>query len=429
MKKIYLLLFFIFATNLHSLETSSLVNYGVGASIGFNNYPSSFSKFAGIPNCCPTFSDANGISYGFGGIYEYYFDNIGISSSLSINNFEGEFLEKEDELFSVNYEPVWGTFNHHLNFNITSIDLGIGAKYKLDDFTLGLGLIASVPISSNFHQFESITVPNGRVFFLDSNGNNTGKNTRNDISGDIPDLSSINFSPNLSLSYYMPLTKSNKYTLEPKLSINYQLNNIVNKINWKRFEIKFSLNLLLNNQQVSDDMVKDEINETKINQDSLIAELELQKKLENERISEKRKKDSLEKINELNKIKIINEMAKLDNLEKIKKEREQQIANERLAFDKMIEEQNRQTGKKCNCFIIQLISTTDRNEFLKLKKKVSELYIKDMVDSEFIEPYQKVKYYRLQSECYKNHLDAFDDRAKLTINIDDNNFLPQILCK
>lgn len=424
MKKIILILLVIIYSNSFATDFNQ---YGLGTNIGYNFYPSSFSELPGIPNCCTEFTNANGISYGLGGIYEYYFEKIGISSNLSINHFEGEFLQKEAELFSVNYEPVWGTFNHHLNFNVTSLDLFIGAKYKIEKYSIGIGLKSSVPISNHFNQFESISVPNGRVFFIDSNGNNTGSNIRNERSGKIPELSSVNLSPSISFGYDLPLNNDEQIILQPNISVNYQINNLVSNLDWKRFEVNFSINILFNNlpKKPSIEIIKENI----INQDSINREIEKARLLAESRLNEQKRLDSINKFNELQKRKLQDEMAKLDSLNNLQKLRDKQLAEERIAFDKMIEEQNKISGKKCDCFVIQFISTSNKNDFSKLLKKISKIYNNKLEESEFIEPYQKIKYYRLQSKCYTNHLDAFDDRANVISNIDETNFLPQILCK
>lgn len=402
--------------------------YGIRSAIGYNFYPSSFTKLNNIPNCCPTFRDANGLSYGFGGIYEYYFDNLGIVSNITFNHFEGTFLQKEAELFSVNYEPVWGSFNHHLDFNITSLDIELGTKINIKRLTFGVSIISSIPISSNYKQFESISVPNGRIYFIDSNGVNTGKSTRNELKGKIPDLSSINFSPSFNFAYHIPLTQNEEYILKPEMAISYQINNFVSDLSWKRFNISLSLNLLLNNNKVRINEEEKDDKQT-VNQDSIDAELDRIKKLEEEIAIQQYRRDSIAKANELNRLKLEKEQARLDSLERAKKLKEQQIAEERIAFNNMIEEQNRITGKKCKCFVIQFISTTNIKEYNKYKKLIKEFFTFKAIESEFIEPYQNVKYYRIQSDCFQNHLDAFDEKVKLNEHINNEDFLPQILCK
>lgn len=406
-------------------KESKYYQYGFETNFAYNSYPSSFSKLVGVPNCCPSFNDTDGFNYGIGLVFEYYFSNLGLYSNLSYNNFEGKFLQREAELFSVNYEPVWGTFNHHLNFEISALDLELGVKYQLNRYSLGIGLITSLPISSNFYQYESINVPNKNIFFLDSNGNNTGKNIRNELRGNITELSSILLSPTINFSYDFPLSTNQRIIFSPEISLTYQLNNFVEDLSWKKYQLKLSLNLLFNNKEI--EFIEDKIeNKVVINQDSILAELEKFKQLENKLLLEKRKKDSLDNLSrELQQL----ELERLDSLNQIKLKKEQALKDERITFNKMIEEQNKILGKKCDCFYIEFVSTTNKNEYNKLKKSLKSNYNHEIDESQFIEPYQKIKYYRLLSQCYDDHLEAFDDRAKIINEINDENFLPKIICK
>lgn len=424
MKKIYLILLLLLSCNLFS-EDNRFYQYGLEGNFAYNYYPASFTKLVGIPNCCPSFNDTYGFNYGFGLVYEYFFSNIGIYSNLSYNYFEGNFLQKEAELFSVNYEPVLGTFNHHLNFDISSLDLELGIKYQLNRLSFGFGLITTLPLSSNFIQYESINVPNKNIFFLDSNGNNTGKNVRNEIKGKIPELTSLIFAPTINFSYDIPLSTRNNIIFKPEVSMAYQINNFVKDLSWKKYQVKLSFNFLFNNNEIV--VLEDKIeNQIVINQDSILAELEKLRKVENELLLEKSKKDSIDKLNqEMRKL----EITRLDSIRQIQLEKEQAIKAERIAFNKMIEDQNRIAGKKCDCYYIEFVSTSNKNEFNKLKNSLKSYYDKEMLESPFLEPYQKIKYYRLTSRCYNDHLEAFDDRAKILNKIDDENFLPKIICK
>lgn len=428
MKKAIVLLFVITATYSYSSEVN-YSQFGFGSNFGINFYPASFSKLSGIPNCCPTFGDTDGISYGLMGIYEYYFDKIGISANFSFNGFGGEFLQSEPELFSINYEPVLGTFNHHLNFNITSLDLEIGVKYQFEKLSFGVAIITSLPINSSFQQYESISIPSGRVFFLDSNGNNTGKNKRNEYNGDIPNISSILFSPSINIAYNVPLDRYENIIVRPQLSFNYQLNNIVSGLNWNRYQVNFSISLLFNNNTSKSQLILSEEIKNRRLQDSILAELAEINRLEQLRLQELRKKDSLERIKNENLAMLQKELSIKDSIEKYNLQMQQELAMERLEFDRMIEEQNKLTGSKCNCFVIQFISTTDKNEFNKIKMIVSNIYKLDIEESVYTEQYQKIKFYRLQSKCFKNHLEAFDERMIMMSKIDFENFLPKILCK
>ncbi len=405
---------------------SNYFNYGMGANIGYNTYPASFSRLPGVPNCCPTFNDTYGVAYSIKGIIEYHFDNIGIFSNLALNNYSGEFTQIENQLFAVNNEPVLGSFNHFLNFSITNIAFEVGINYYFDNLLLGLSIESALPINSKFNQYESVSAPNKKIYFLDSNGNNSGKSIRNEFNGKIPDLASINLIPKINLSYDISIKADNSLILRPQLSFNYQLNNIVDNLNWKKYSFDFSVNILLNNN----------INATNnLNENSMTRNEEFQnqdykkdsvKIIESKKALEQSIKDSLEAINKVNKIQLQQEIRTLDSLEKIRKEKELKLAKEREEFNQMIEEQNRVTGSQCQCFVIQFISTTDKIEFDRIKIEISKLYNGILNENIFIDPYRKIKYYRLQSKCYTNHLEAFDEKMKL---IDKIDILPQILCK
>ncbi|HRP02398.1 MAG TPA: hypothetical protein PLE30_07115 [Candidatus Kapabacteria bacterium] len=432
MKKI-IFLFLILTSSIFSQENANIFQYGIGANVGYNQYPASFSKFTGVANCCPSFTDTYGQSYGFAGILEYYFGNFGISSQLSYNQLSGKFEQSETQVFSINYEPVKGNFLHHLNFNITNLNLNLGFKFNISGLIFGLGMNVATPIKSNFDQYESINIPNKDVFFVDSLGQSTGSSIRNKISDEIPEIASLVLLPNFNLSYDIPLNSSSNIILQPQVSASYQLNNMVKNLSWKRYELNFAVNILFNSnptiKKIIDRDSEIEQTNTKLVNDSINLEQERLRKLEQERLLEQARIDSINKAEEIQMQVRRMELARLDSIDTVQKMQAKKLADERDAFDKMIEEQNRVTGKKCKCFTIEFASTTDKNEYEKIKKLIKKIYKGQLSESSFVEPYRRIKYYKLESKCFTNHLDAYDTKVSLTSQIDYINFSPQILCQ
>lgn len=86
---------------------------------------------------------------------------------------------------------------------------------------------------------EQITNPADRGTFVDGDtGFDTGKRTRNESVGDIPELNSLRLFLSTGIGYELPLNSDNTIRLMPEVNYNFALSNVVNEVDWKINELK-----------------------------------------------------------------------------------------------------------------------------------------------------------------------------------------------
>jgi len=302
-----------------------------------------------------------------------------------------------------------------------------------DKLNISMGIGTFYFFSSHYNQYEQIIKPAGKATFLNSDGKDTHSFIRNQFSGNLPDLNKLQSYATAKIGYEMPVKKNRSMFLKPEIGIDYSFSQMIKQLNWKLISFKFGLSLILTSAQFEEIKIKDEDAEL------LNKKLEIQKKendslkKEKDRESNNRRlfedkfrKDSIDKAAltaELSeKLKIEKDNADKANLEKSR------IEQERLEMSRTIEEENAKAGKKCSCFVILYSSTTDKNQADKLLRNLRNSGIDNVSISIFIEPYLKQKYYRVKSNCYINHNEAFDDRIKYLEIIGKLDIVPQIIC-
>jgi len=415
-------------------KTDNYSNYGVMFNYGLNYNSASFSKLPGVANCCPKFTDGNGYGVYFSGIYEYMLSDLGITARAGMDISNGKFRSAEDVVISVNNSPVDAVFEHIINYNLAAFSAEIGARYYFSDkLSLNLLLGTNIFVNSHYNQFERISSPVGRVYFLDSLGNNTGKSVRNELSGDIPEINSVQFNSQIGLGYDYFVYPDRSLIIRPEISAGINFGNMVKNLEWGTTTIKFGVSILFSNQNyipkvqvktTEDDFVK--------NIDNIRDELEdlkrksIEDSIKQIQIEANLRKEIEEK--ERNRRKIAEQDSLLAIQRNIDKEKQAKLEREREEFNKMIEAENKRSGKICKCFVIMFISTQDKTLAETTLSKLNEIGISDISIKIFNEPYLKTKYYRVQSKCYNNHLSAFDDRNKSYNLLNDIGINPQILC-
>ncbi|MBX3044016.1 MAG: hypothetical protein KIT33_08115 [Candidatus Kapabacteria bacterium] len=387
-------------------SNNSFKRYGVYAGYGLVRGNSAFSAFQGIPNCCPEFKRTDGYQAFFGGIYDYSFGEYGIEGRLGGEIYSGSFKHKEPRIFGINGTPTPGNFEHHIDFDIYSINFDALFRMNfLKNFGISAGIGTNFNFSGNFIQFESVSSSAGRVTFADAEGNSTGSSVRNQFEGEIPELSKVQFSIPVNIYYEFNLKKDRSLILRPEAGFRYTFKETVMNTDWKYYAARIGVSLIFSNKsfevieepEISDtDLLMLELEEIrlreekqKLRQAELEAEL-LKKQLEAESLAREIKlRDS------------INE-ASAKKMELLREE-----------FDMQIKEENQKYGEICKCYIVQFISTSNRSEAVKVKNYITNAGYTNIIMTEYKEPYMGEIFYRITSDCFDNHLEAFDYNAKI----------------
>ncbi len=419
--------------NYSDIYTDLYSNYGIILNYNLMFNSADFSSLPSVPNCCPKFKNTNAYGFLFAGTYDYILYNYGISASVGLDYSKGNFISEEKKVISINSTPAVAILNHNLEFSLSSIFSEIGFRYYFNRLSVLFGFGANYNISSHYYQSESIFSTAGNVTFLDSAGNNSGKSVRNELSGDIPELNKLRFHSRIGLSYDLYANKDKSIIIREELSAGLYFGNMINDIHWKSSIIRFGISILFSNKDYSEeDYEASKVTNNKDDYELIKNELEL--------LKQKARQDSTRQIEIENnlrkelalkeeKIKKIREQDSLLALqENLKNEMEEKLKQEKENFNKMIEEENKLTGKKCKCFVILYISTDDKTSAESILTKLQNSGIDNVKISIFNEPYLKTKYYRVQSDCFDNHLTAFDEKNKNYNLFGELGILPQIIC-
>lgn len=212
-----------------------------------NYHNSDFGSLPGVPNCCPAFIDGTGSGFSLGIFYFHKFSDLLFSQlKLGYITLDAKFKSVEKIIVSLNGAGVDGEFEHRLD-----ISLGMGLlehllTFKLKNLYLSAGITGGVTIVRDYSQVEVITKPDGLVTFLDEDGNNTGKFTRNEKSGQIQSITSFNAFFTTGVSYSLPLNQDFSLSLVPEVYYSYALTNVVKGRDWSANALRVGLSVIYN---------------------------------------------------------------------------------------------------------------------------------------------------------------------------------------
>ncbi len=239
---IFVSIFNISLSILMSQSDSTNVKYGVYGGLNYNIHTANFTSLPGIPNCCPRFESGDGFGFNYGFLVDFR-----LSESLFLSNrlgfiTHGAVLSKlEDEVLISPSGPINGEFKHSVDSKLLNLGLEPTLSYYVfNNFQVNLGIRASYLISSTFSQVEEITKPERAGTFVDENGVDTKKRTRNEYSGDIPQSAMFQSGANFGIAYDLPLNSKNTFHLAPELSFYYPITNIISTSDWNVYSLKLN---------------------------------------------------------------------------------------------------------------------------------------------------------------------------------------------
>lgn len=239
-KKIILILIFTFFTFDFTIsqeieESENNSKYGGYIGFNFNSHTANFSKLPGIPNCCPRFEEGTGTGLNFGVLYEYKIaDDFWIGTRLGVMTLDGTLSSIEKTTLNTTNGSVEGEFEHKVESSFMNIGFEPSLMYNpFDELFLNIGGRIGSNITNTYSQVETIISPAGQGTFIDENGNDTKKRTRNENSGGLQDVNALQLGLILGLSYELPLNKSNSLRLSPEVSYYIGITDMVQDSSWK----------------------------------------------------------------------------------------------------------------------------------------------------------------------------------------------------
>ena len=407
--------------------SESYHNFGLFANY---NYVRNNADFANLPDV--NIKGAHFISnYGsgasYGALYNYFSGNYGLELGFGYNTFKGNFNSSYIETRKVDKNEVSVQHDHNLDFNFKSYCLLANAKvFLFDRFCLSAGIGINFNRSSSYSQTEHLIIPKGRLVLPDSIIEAKGRFVLNELSGSISGLQKTQFLAGAKISYDLQVSNTKSIIVRPELGFDYVFTPMISNLTWNMLYLKLGVSFLYSTSKAVTDYASSEAL-IKQSEKIVILNKEYESKLiENKKLEEniQNLKSERERCERLLMEK--DSMLKADTLtaflEKAK------IENERQEMNKMIDEENRIKGRKCECYVILFLSTTEKDVADRLIASLLSNRINYVTTSQFVDPYLNETYYRVQSKCYDNHNDAFDDRLKIRDITNKLNLIPQVRC-
>ncbi|MGA1278564.1 MAG: OmpA family protein [Candidatus Kapaibacteriota bacterium] len=232
MKVLLSLLVFVYASVLNAADTT-VIKQQVLWKAGGSVFPSlyrhlvDFSALPGIPSCATTYSNAQGFlgSLGLDFIYDFETMPLSLQSRLDIKGIPGAFYESEEILIDdTNVTPSYtmAKIGYNLSTSLYSLGLSLLANYRLDDrLSVGAGLRFGGIVSSGFDQWEKLETPNNAVFIPENT------RIRNEFSGPIPFISTMEGGMVFNARYALPLNQQNTTQLIPEIAYEFPITDLL----------------------------------------------------------------------------------------------------------------------------------------------------------------------------------------------------------
>ncbi|HET9135914.1 MAG TPA: hypothetical protein VFO76_04695 [Candidatus Kapabacteria bacterium] len=214
----------------------------------FDFHSANFQQLPGVPSCCPRYGSGSGNTIGLGFLSLFPLTNqfeIGVRGGYEKAT---GILSRTEETTVFNNGPVTGAFEHTLNVTMTDIIIEPMLGYRLiNGLIVHLGISTRILLSTTYDQAETIVKPQDAGTFLDSTGSDTHSRIRNQYSGEIPGVSSLQFALTPSIAYRLPLDNEGSFFLQPELSYVFGLTSIGKDLDWKVNSFRLSLAIVTTN--------------------------------------------------------------------------------------------------------------------------------------------------------------------------------------
>jgi outer membrane protein OmpA-like peptidoglycan-associated protein len=248
--KIIAIIFLLFNCVLLYANDTTGLNRRVLWKAGFSIFPSlynhnvNFAALPGIPSCGPAYASGSGFMGSVGIDFQYNFENDpwSIQSRLDIKSIPGNFYQKEEILIDdPNAVPYYqlSVIGYNLRTGLQSIGLTFLANYQLDSrFSVGFGTRLGGFIRSSFDQYERLESPSNAVFLPEQS------RTRNEYSGSIPQISTIEGALVFNTRYALPLNSLNTTQIIPEIGYELPMTRVVTgSEQWNYHTIRFGVTL------------------------------------------------------------------------------------------------------------------------------------------------------------------------------------------
>ncbi|MBK9248094.1 MAG: OmpA family protein [Ignavibacteria bacterium] len=217
----------------------STERYGIFGGYNINFHSADFRALPGVPNCCPKFESGSGGGIAFGALYE-----TALTRKFWLT-FQAGFATLDAALNRKEYVPALrvaddyyfpeAEINHRIVTQVSTMGL---APMITANPVGGLRFHAGMEIAFlggiRYDQVEEMMVE-GLVF------KENLKRTRNEYSGELGNVSSVQASMVLGTSLEFPLNRSRSMFIAPQAMFRIGLTNLVESLSWKSNSFEFGI--------------------------------------------------------------------------------------------------------------------------------------------------------------------------------------------
>lgn len=238
------LLFFMALPSIRAQDTLR-PRYGIFGGYAINLHSADFQTLPQVPNCCPQFESGSGGGTLAGLMYGIPFSTwLLLEIRASYLQHNATLVEREPVTVIVNGTARDGAFEHSIDATLSTLGLEPSLRARLaGGLFAGIGLRGAAYLAHHYAQEERIVEPTDAGTFLDANGIDSRSRVRNQISGDIPEMTSLLLQGTVGLSYELRLNARGTVLLVPEISYAYSFSDVVQGLNWKPNGLRGSLAL------------------------------------------------------------------------------------------------------------------------------------------------------------------------------------------
>ncbi len=207
--------------------------YYLGGYVAYNRtiHTADFRELPGFPNCCQQFTSASGNGFSLGGLIEFdVMPFLSLQTRVGYSTLGADFSVPQ----LIGNTPIIRngrdtttpiTVEHFLGSSISTISIEPTLALRfLGGFKSRIGLNVGYMLTGEFTQRETLITPENATFF------GTGKATRNEAGGEIPDKNAVQLNGVMGISYELPI--GNGAILEPDIRYQLPFTNITG-VTWK----------------------------------------------------------------------------------------------------------------------------------------------------------------------------------------------------
>ena len=218
--------------------------YGAFGHVALASHAADFFRIPGTRSCCTGFKDGSGTGLAGGVLVEFPLSrNVSVGARLAALTQPFSMTSTEGTLVLVNGVEQDGAFEHRLSGSFTSVGVEplFGIRLFSSLFVHTGGRIAVV-VSSSYAQLDALTLPARTGTFVNTDGTDSRKRTRNEFSGSITDTK-IQLSPIVGLSYELPLNNDATFIIVPEVFYQLGVTNVMSDSTWRASSLRAGIAL------------------------------------------------------------------------------------------------------------------------------------------------------------------------------------------